>query len=169
MQEITEQSVGFVIRAGKLTLRLIARAAAAYLRHRARKKHEKKIEKMNKQPEIAKKMKVKELVQSGQGVSTIELRDEGIRKFERLCKKNGVSYAIQADKSTTPPTYTVFFKAKNVDVIDSMLKQFTKKQLEKGEKKKREPVIKPKLEKYKAKVKAAGAKKSKTKTKQKVR
>lgn len=99
MQEITEQSVGFVIRAGKLTLRLIARAAAAYLRHRARKKHEKKIEKMNKQPEIAKKMKVKELVQSGHGVSTIELRDEGIRKFERLCKKNGVSYAIQADKT----------------------------------------------------------------------
>ena len=84
-------------------------------------------------------------------------------------KKKDGSYAIQADKSTTPPTYTVFFKAKNVDVIDSMLKQFTKKQLEKGEKKKREPVIKPKLEKYKAKVKAAGAKKSKTKTKQKVR
>lgn len=169
MQEATEQSVGFVVRTAKMTLRVFFRIVRDYARHLERKVAEAKRMKAMKQPEPAKKVKVKDLVQSGQGVASIELHDEGIKPFERMCKKNGVTYAITKDDSTKPPTYTVFFKAKNADIIDYTLKQFTKKHLEKGEEKKKEPVIRKKLDQYKKKIKQAGAKKTKTRTNTKVR
>ena len=55
---------------------------------------------------------VKELVKEGAGVASVEIKDEKIRQFERIARRNGVRYAIKKDKSTTPPTYIVFFKAK---------------------------------------------------------
>ena len=64
-------------------------------------------------------MKVDRLVREGEGVSSIEIKDNSIREFEKLARKNGIRYAVKKDKSTSPPTYFIFFKGKNAEVIDN--------------------------------------------------
>ena len=66
------------------------------------------------------------MLREGEGVSTVTIKDNSIKPFERLARKNGIRYAIKKDKSTSPQTYIIFFKGKNAEVIDNTLKEFTK-------------------------------------------
>lgn len=79
-----------------------------YLQHR---KEQKRSNPKNTDIQM-KKVRVKDLVKEGSGVSSIAIQDEEIRKFEQIARKNGVKYAIKKDKTTVPPTYYIFFKAK---------------------------------------------------------
>lgn len=160
-EEANEKTVGLAVQTTKLTGRSFAKVASLYLQHRKEQKraNPKDI------TQQAKKVKVKDLVKEGSGVSSIAIQDEEIRRFERIARKNGVRYAIKKDKATNPPTYYIFFKAKDVDVIDATLREFTKKQLNKN----KQPVIKQKLQKFKAVIQQLGAKKTKTRNKQQTR
>ena len=137
-QEAEERTVGLVVQSSKMTASLFMRAIEYYLR----KQENKKVKNISHK---AKKVRVKDIIKDGAGVSNVEIQDKSIRQFERLAKRNGVKYAIKKDKSTNPPTFYIFFKSKDSEMIEYTLKQFTKKQLSKGKK----PVIKEKLMKFK--------------------
>ncbi|MCR5391254.1 MAG: PcfB family protein [Lachnospiraceae bacterium] len=110
-----------------MTARTFFRLLDKYLRHEEMKSRNKQIDKRYNESQHRndpKKVKVKDLVKDGSGVSTIEIKDEKIRQFEKLARHNGVRYAIKKDKSTMPPTYIVFFRAKyskKIDELDSYL------------------------------------------------
>ncbi len=82
------------------------------------------------------KQPVKRLIRQGQGVSSIPLADEGLKDFQKIARKYGVDFAVVKDKNSSPPIYTVFFKAKDQDAITRILQDYSDKQ-----------VKKPKLEK----------------------
>jgi hypothetical protein len=159
-EEANEKTVGLVIQTVKLTGRGLARAASMYLQHRKEKKKANPKDPTKK----IKKIRLKKLVKEGSGVSSIAIQDEAIKNFERIARKNGVRYAIKKDKGTTPPTYYIFFKAKDVDVIDATLREFTKKQLNK-----KKPLIKQKIQRFKAEMQKRRAHKAKKRKKQQTR
>lgn len=163
-EQANEKTVGLVCRATKMTASMFMRLCERYLRHRRMVAHDKKLEKRydtSKQKiNQPRKIRVKELVKEGSGVSSVEIKDEKIRQFEKLARRNGVRYAIKKDKSTTPPTYIVFFKAKDGEVIDRTMQEFLKRNISRDDKSK-EPVIHAKLKKYKAVAMEAAAKVSK--------
>ena len=70
------------------------------------------------------KQSVKTLIRQGQGVSSIPLADEGLKDFQKIAKKYGVDFAVVKDKEASPPVYTVFFKAKDVDVMTAAFKEY---------------------------------------------
>lgn len=98
------------------------------------------------------KQSVKSLIRQGQGVSSIPLADEGMKDFKKIAGKYGVDFAVVKEKASEPPIYTVFFKAKDTDVITKILKDYSEKQL------RNESVLKTsileKLKKFKEKVAA---------------
>lgn len=171
-EQANEKTVGIAVQASKMSGRLFMRMVEKYMNYRREVKRDKKYaqrtdpekQKINQ----AKKVKVKTLVKEGAGVSSVEIKDEKIRQFEKLARKNGVRYAIKKDKSTTPPTYIIFFKAKDGEVIDRTMKEFLKRNISKDDKEK-EPVIASKLKKFKAVVAEAATKISKIKNKQQER
>lgn len=115
------------------------------------------------------KQTVKQLIGQGQGVSSMEVGDSGIRGFKRIANKYGVDFAIVKDKDVDPPRYTVFFKAKDADAITQVLKEYASKQTKREKKAEKErPSILQKLQKFKEKV-ASMPKKSKEKRKEVVR
>ncbi len=126
-EQANEKTVGLVCRSVRMSASTFMRLCDRYLRHRRMVVHDKKIsrrydpakQKINQ----AKRIKVKELVKEGTGVSSVEIKDEKIRQFEKLARRNGVRYAIKKDKSTTPPTFIVFFKAKDGEMIDRTMKE----------------------------------------------
>ena len=99
------------------------------------------------------KQSVTELVGQGQGVSSMEIGDSGIRDFKKIANKYGVDFAIVKDKDVDPPKYTVFFKARDADAITQVLKEYAAKQTKcKKAAEKERPSILQKLKKFKEKV-----------------
>ena len=73
------------------------------------------------------KQTVKQLIKQGQGASSMEVSGESIRSFKRIANKYGVDFAIVKDKTADPPRYTCFFKAKDMDAITAVVKEYSAK------------------------------------------
>lgn len=157
-QEAEERTVGLVVQSSKMTASLFFRAIQYYLREHKNKK----VTNISHKP---KKVRIKNILKDDAGVSNVEIQDKSIKQFERLAKKNGVKYAIKKDKSTTPPTFYIFFRSKDAEMIEYTLREFAKKQLSRD----KEPVIKQKIEKFKELSKKMAAKQTKIRKKEKVR
>lgn len=141
-EEIENRTVNLAISTGRLSARAIEVGVRAYLEHHNRRK-------VTKASEIPHgKQTVKQLVGQNQGVSTMEINDKNIKVFQRIAKKYGVDFAVQKDKSAVTSNYLVFFKARDADALDAVLKDYTAYTLnQKGRKS-----ILLKLEQFKEKV-----------------
>ena len=144
-EEVSDKTVNLAVRTGKVTARTLVQALKAYIRHRRNKSANKKIE---ENTPVEGKQSVKELIKQGQGVSSAEIGDEGIKDFKRIANKYGVDFAIVKDKAKDPPVYTVFFKAKDADAITQVLKEYSVKQV-KRKKTATRPSVLQKLKKFK--------------------
>ena len=116
-EEVSQKTVRFAINTGKLTGRVLWKCLKAYLRHRQNRKNT-----AGKGEQT-----VKQLVKQGQGASSMEVSGESIRAFKRIANKYGVDFAIVKDKTTDPPRYTCFFKAKDMDAITAVVKEYSAK------------------------------------------
>ena len=137
MQErVNEKTVAIAVQATRLTGRMLARIGELYLRHVREKHRDNKIAR-SRDPSTYKqnqagKVKIKTLMQEGDGVSNVEIKDDSIKVFERLARRNGIRYAVKKDKNTQPPTYYIFFNGKSAEVIEATLKEFTKAKLDRS-------------------------------------
>lgn len=164
-EEVENKSVRLAIQTGKVTLRTLLRGLRAWYRHHERKKD---VARMAGDT-VKGKQSVKELIGQGQGVSSMEVGDSGIKDFKKIANKYGVDFAIVKDKDTDPPKYTVFFKARDADAITQVLKEYTAKQTKRKERAAKErPSILKKLKAFKEKV-AAMHRKHKEKRKEQER
>ena len=146
-EEVSKKTVNLAWQATKVTVRGIYKKLKAYTDERS-----KAIKDMVKKKDspIKGKQTVKQLVGQGQGVSSMEIGDSGIRDFKRIANKYGVDFAITKDSTLDPPKYTVFFKAKDADAITSVLKEYAAKQTKrKKSMEKDRPSILQKLKKFK--------------------
>ncbi|MDR1736988.1 MAG: PcfB family protein, partial [Oscillospiraceae bacterium] len=95
---------------------------------------------------------VKSLMSDGKEVNTIDIADEGIKRFNRTARKYGVTYAVECNKAEDPPTWSVFFRAKDVDVLTAAFKDYLA--AEAKAKTKEKPSVKARLAEKKAQIKA---------------
>ena len=121
---MNDKSVTLVIKAGKLTGKLLAKAIRKFLAAQAQLKQGKGVPKIYRG-----KQSVKKLIRQNQGVSNIEITDSNIKGFERTARKYGVDFALKKDKSTVPPKWLVFFKARDADALTAAFSEFSAKTL----------------------------------------
>lgn len=146
-EEVSKKTVNLAWQTTKLSVRGIYKYVKAYLEQLEKDKVKRKAA---KNTPIKGKQTVKQLIGQGQGVSSMEIGDSGIRDFKRIANKYGVDFAITKDKTVDPPKYTVFFKAKDADAITSVLKEYAAKQTKrKKSMEKDRPSILQKLKKFK--------------------
>ena len=166
-EEVEHKTVHLAVRTAEVSAKELCRALRRYLEELHRKSKEQKA--ATKDAPTQGKQSVKELVGQGQGVSSMEIGDTGIRDFKRIANKYGVDFAIVKDKEGDPPKYTVFFKARDADAITQVLKEYGLKQTKKKEKAEhKRPSILKKLKIFKEKV-AANPKKHREKRKEQER
>lgn len=147
-EEVENKTVTLIVSGTRFTGRLLKAAVSKYLAHRK----EKKQQKSRDSPVIPKgKQSVKELVGQNQGVSNLEITDPSIREFERIARKYGVDYAVKKDRSTTPPKYLIFFKARDADALTSAFTEYTNQKVKKASR----PSVLSKLNQFKELVKNA--------------
>lgn len=155
-EEVESRTVTLIVSGSKFTGRMLKDAISKYLAHRK----EKKLQKTRDSPvKPCGKQTVKELVGQNQGVSNIEINDPDIKSFERIARKYGVDYAIKKDRSTSPPKYLVFFKARDADALTAAFTEYSSKKVKQQER----PSVLKKLAHFKEMVKNAVKDRSKKK------
>jgi hypothetical protein len=122
-EEVEQRSVTLAVNTAKLTGRVLKTAISKFLAHQK----EVKAAKARASPDVRPKGKqsVKELVGQNQGVANIEISDKNIKDFDRVARKYGVDYAVKKDRTTSPPKYLVFFKARDGDALTAAFKEYT--------------------------------------------
>ncbi len=120
-EEVDQKTIALAVNTTKMTGRVLAKAIQLYLQHHKDK---------SKSPKIHHgKQTIKQLMKQNAALSNIEITDKNIRSFESVAKKYNIDYALKKDTSQQPPRYLVFFKGRDVDVINMAFKEFTQKQL----------------------------------------
>lgn len=160
-EQVNQKTMSMAIQTGQSAGRALRSAIQMYLRHRQNIKN-KTVVKNDIGP---KKMKIKDLVGTGSGVSKLQIKDDDIKEFERTARKFGVKYSINKDKSTDPPTFYFFFQSKDTDVINKAFQDFLGKQL----KREKKPTIAQTMQKFKALVASVKNIEDKTRNKEQVR
>jgi len=157
--QISEKNVALIIKGGKLTAKILAKAIKAFLDRK--NKHAKKPAMPENMADKGKQT-VKQLTGQGVGVSSIEITDKNIKSFEGVARKYGVDFALRKDKSEIPPKWLVFFKSRDADALTAAFKEFSSKQLKKTAEK---PSVIESLRNLMAKVKTQVIDKTKHKDK----
>lgn len=155
--EINSKVVAISIRAGvqgaRMTTRLLQEALRKYL----------KAQEQTRSPAQSKtyhgKQSVGKLMEQNKELTNIEITDQNIKSFERVARKYNIDFALKKDKSAEPPRYMVFFKARDVDVMNAAFKEYSAKELAKGKK----PSIRKMLTKSQEKAKQMDREKVKQK------
>ena len=164
-EEVENRTVNLAVSTTKLTARTLVRALRWYLMHRSQKR----LRKQMKHPFKEGKQSVDELIKAGVSTDKIELPDGSAKDFCKTAKKFGVDYAIRKDKTLDPPRYIVFFKAKDTEVLDQVVKEYVAVNEKKQEKKSIREQLRKEKEAAKAETKEKSKKKSKKIKKRKER
>ena len=78
------------------------------------------------------KQTVKQLIGQNQGVSNIEITDPSIKEFEKDCPEIRCGLCGKKDRSTSPPKYLIFFKARDADALTAAFTEYTGKKRKKS-------------------------------------
>lgn len=146
MQEALEQgTIRFAITASTISGYVLLRGCQIYLQKRreGRIKHG--------------YMSVNELIKKDQGVSTVDVAKDKILDFANIAEKYGVDYAARFLPDPAGPRYMVFFKAKDKDAIEAIVREYTAEML----REKNRPKVREKLEKNRRKIKQADVQRGK--------
>ncbi len=139
-EEVNEKTIALCIKGGKITADILKAAMRKYLqemeKEKAKSQQKTQIKKEQK-PQVVKrgKQSIKSMLDKGSELSNIEITDNNIRSFERVARKYGIDYSLKRDKSTDPPKYLVFFRAKDADVMTAAFKEYAGITLQKSKKK----------------------------------
>ena len=79
-------------------------------------------------------------------IASEELR--GSLGFERTAKKYGINYELVENKGSTPPTWEMFFKKKDMPLVEKVLAEHAYNQLSKGKQKSKKPTFEVFIRKY---------------------
>ena len=115
-EDVEHKSAVLIIKGGKITGRLLAKAMAAMLRQ------------IRKSRDAPGRQSFKQLSKGG-SLQNIEIADSNIKAFEPVARKYGIRYKLVKDASETPPKWMVFFRAKDADAMTAAFREFASKTL----------------------------------------
>lgn len=139
-EEVNEKTIALCIKGGKITADILKAALRKYLQEMEKEKNkaQQKVQvKKQQRSQVVKrgKQSIKSMLDKGSELSNIEITDNNIRSFERVARKYGIDYSLKRDKSTDPPKYLVFFRAKDADVMTAAFKEYSGITLQKSKRK----------------------------------
>lgn len=78
------------------------------------------------------KQTIRQLIRHSNGLKQVPVQGERLKEFERVLKRYGVDFAIMKETAAEKPRFLVFFKAKDEEVLSSVLADCTWRQMERS-------------------------------------
>lgn len=143
-EEVNQKTISLCVTGGKISANILKGAMKKFLdaqgklkQQQSAKNQEKKREAMQTSNAVAYKrgkQTLKQLMEQGGKLTNIEITDNNIKSFDRVARKYSIDYSLKKDKSTEPPRYMVFFKAKDVDVMTKAFQEYAGVSMKKSKK-----------------------------------
>lgn len=121
-EEVNEKTISICVKGGKISEELLRKAIVKVVQHMTASKQKSTVKKESQVKQG--KTSLKQMMKDGSQLQNIEITNSNIKSFERVARKYGVTYSLKKDRSTEPPRYLVFFRAKDVDVITAAFKEY---------------------------------------------
>jgi hypothetical protein len=151
-EEVEGKAVTLIISVAKLTGSALRQAISRYMESRKGKGMIFRNAGVQKQG----KQSVKSLMRQGAGLTSIEINDKQGRAFRRITRKYGIDYSIKKVKGAEKPTYQVYIKAKDKEIMTEALSEFIGKKVKVKGKNVAKPSVLQKLNEFKEKVAGFG-------------
>lgn len=117
-EEVNQKSIAITSRSARLTGVALLRMIQSYIRHQKQKDVQRTIRPQGK-------ISVKKLAKKGDTINSLDMNDKDIAMFNKIMRKYGVDYAVTKNTSKDNPSHTIFFKAKDADVLNKAFEKFT--------------------------------------------
>jgi hypothetical protein len=145
--QFNEKTVALIIQSAKFDAKMLAKAfeKLAKAGGNQKKGNSKEINAKGKQT-------VRQLLQQGQDISSVELGTKNIKSFESVARKYGIDFALIKDKTERPPKWIVFFRGRDAEVLTAAFKEFSAKEA-KRQRNAEKPSLRKSLQKFVEKVK----------------
>lgn len=128
-EEMNEKTVSLIIRGTKVTAVVLKDAMKMFLRQTSNRgsngRDGKGTSEKQKQVSQTGKTSLRKMMKEGSELSNIEISDENIKSFEKIARKYSMQFSLMKDKSHDPPRYLVFFKARDVNVMQAAFREYT--------------------------------------------
>lgn len=119
-EELERKTVCLVFKGAKLTTEMLADGIKKFL--------DKGIKLEPKDHEKHGEMKLKDLVEKGNGAKAMDIGDENLRLFRKTASKYNVDFSVKQGKDENGQNrFYVFFQGKDSAVIEMAFKEFSKK------------------------------------------
>ena len=152
--EVNDRTFSLCVQTTKMTGRVLVAAIRKLLTARSAQKQAEKNGRAQEKGRIAERKKeaakqphgkqtLKTLQEQGAELTNIPISDDNIKSFDRVARKYGIDYSLKKDISTDPPKFYVFFKAKDVKVMEQAFREYAGKTL--GKNKVKRPSVRKKL------------------------
>lgn len=70
-------------------------------------------------------VKIKDLRKDGSEIEFIDMgKEDDLKDFRKYARKYNVSYSMEKNKATDPPTYLIYFKAKDGAIINQAINAY---------------------------------------------
>lgn len=137
-EELTKKIIALSIKSSKMTAKILAKGMQYYMKNRSSRtiKHGQQT--------------YEELYKSGATLQNIEINRSNIGSFTPIAKQYGIDFALKKDSAAD--RYLVFFKAKDINIIDQAFKDFTVQITKQKEAVKSRESIFVKLERYRKQI-----------------
>lgn len=122
-EEINQKTISLIIKGGKISGNVLKSALRFALKELQKARQQTGTQEAD--ASTAGKQSLKELQKDGTKLTNIQITDKNIGSFDRVARKYSIDYALKKDKSVSPPTYYVFFRAKDVDVMTAAFQEYT--------------------------------------------
>lgn len=141
-EEINHKTIALSINTSKMTAQTLKTALRMFMKGTG------VVIRKQTQKAYAGKQSMKKLMKQNTGLSNVEITDANIGSFKRVARKYGIDFALKKDKTAETPTYIVYFKGRDVDVMTQAFKEYSHQQVNKHEK----PSVIAKLQENKVEV-----------------
>ena len=164
--EVNQKVTCLAIQSSEKTGRVFVHALSSFM-----KKQMNAVERLGKanqgnNKELKGKMvKIKDLRKDGSQIESLDMGVDEMNDFKRYARKYGVAYHMERNRSTEPPTYYIYFKAKDATLIKGAIEEYLTDKLSLNKEAGKESIAQ-KLIKAKERV---GKQKAKVRNKEQVR
>ena len=118
---VANKTIAFAIQTARMTNKVLNKLIQKYLNDRGNKSYQGR-------------QSLKKLYKQNNALTNIEISEKNIKSFEKVAKKYNIDFALKKDKTITPPRYIVFFKSRDVDILNRAFKEFTNLEINKSKK-----------------------------------
>lgn len=149
--EVNEKVISICINGGKISARILKNAVSKALvdmeqeekrkqQNQRERKNQRKYKKSMKKEQKKRqggykgKQSIRKLRAQKFELTNIAITGKNIKSFEKYARKYNIDYSLQKNRTTEPPQYFVFFKAKDVDSMTAAFKEYTGWQMKKSKK-----------------------------------